>query len=104
MSNYVDVMGREVDIGDTVAYTANTNKCAHLRVGTVLQAGCKIVNKYNYKTDKHEDTEQPFIQVFVEANQLPRHEWTKVKKSYKMRVYAPHFVIVKKNLDLENGD
>ena len=96
MSIYLDVMGNEVTVGDTVAYAANTNKCAHLRVGKVLQTGCKVVNKYNYQKDAHEDVETPFIQVFVEANQLPRHAWTKVDKSYKMRVYIPHFVIVKK--------
>jgi len=96
MSGFVDVMGREVDIGDTVAYAANTNKCAHLRIGEVTASGFKVVNKYSSKTDKYEDTQIPWIQVFVSEKQLARHPWTQVKKPYKMRVYPPNFIIVKK--------
>jgi hypothetical protein len=97
MNNFLDVMGREVSIGDTVAYAANTNKCAHLRVGTVIQTGSKTMHQYVYSEDTRKDVEIPFIQVLVSEQQLQVKPWLPApKKAYKMRVYAPNFVIVKK--------
>lgn len=89
----VDRLGKEVVVGDTVAYAANTNKSAHLRIGKVLATGSKKQEMYDYATQSRTEKEIFFIQVFVDSPHSVK-PWYPVSKPYKMRVYAPEFVKV----------